>query len=130
MLNAYLVSLVSLVVIDSVWLYSMAGFYRAKLGHVFAENFSLIPASVFYLCYVGAILYFVVYPVFSQGVSHSTILGIFLKGLLFGAIVYSAYDLTNQATIKNWPVLVTIVDITWGAVLTAVVSVAGWFVLK
>lgn len=114
---AYITTLISLVVIDSIWLHAMVGFYRSRLGHIFAESFSVFPAAIFYIAYSAAILYFVVYS--STG---GSLLKVFLVGVCFGAIAYATYDLTNQATLKDWPVIVTIVDIVWGALLTGIVS--------
>jgi uncharacterized membrane protein len=131
MIMVYATSLVALVLLDAVWLYAMAHFYRTQLGHVFAESFLLAPAIIFYVFYIAAILYFVVYPYIDTSSSaQSSIAMVFIRGLLFGAIVYAAYDLTNHATIKQWPILVTVVDIAWGAILTGVVSLIGYLAAK
>ncbi len=109
-----------LMCIDSIWLFSMGQrFYRKLLGHVFAEKVQYSWAIVFYMLYAVALTYFIILP--SAHRSYNSSLRIFLEGFLFGLVAYSAYDLTNQATIKNWPLVVTIVDMLWGATLTAVV---------
>ncbi len=109
-----------LMVIDSVWLLSMGQrFYRKWLGHVFADNVQYSWAILFYFLYAIALTYFIITP-YAQQPYHSSI-RIFLEGFLFGLVAYSAYDLTNQATIKGWPLVVTVVDMLWGATLTGIV---------
>lgn len=107
-------------IIDSIWLYSMGGFYKKWLGHIFDSSFHLAPAAIFYLIYAAALMHFVAAPALRQG---TALWAVFLSGALFGLAAYGAYDLTNQATIKNWPVIVTVVDLAWGAVLSGLVSV-------
>ena len=113
--------------IDGAWLMGMGQrFYRHHLGYLFADSFQYSWAILFYLLYAAAVTYFIFMPSKLQSFSMTTI---FLQGFFFGLVVYSAYDLTNQATIKNWPLIVTIVDMLWGATLTGiVVSLASKFI--
>ncbi|MFM2273426.1 MAG: hypothetical protein RL702_2491, partial [Pseudomonadota bacterium] len=83
-------------------------------------------AALFYLAYLAAMVWFAVRPGLAQGVPHAV-----LNGVLLGAICYATYDLTNQATLKTWPVQVTLIDIAWGASATALASgVAAWAALR
>jgi uncharacterized membrane protein len=81
---------------------------------------SWLPVVLFYIIYAIGITVFVTMPAIQNGMLY---LKIFLAGGLFGFVAYGAYDFTNQATLREWPVIVTIVDLAWGAVLTGIVSV-------
>lgn len=109
--------------LDAVWL-SWAGpnFYRPKLGDLLADSFRMAPALVFYAAYVAAVVWFAVRPGLANGIASAA-----LNGALLGAICYATYDLTNQATLRNWSTTVTIADIAWGAFATAVAASAATF---
>jgi len=118
----YAVAFVVMLALDAVWLTLTAGpLYRAELGDVLMEGFRPLPAVLFYLMYVAGILVFVV-P--ADGAPREPA-RIALFGALFGVICYATYDLTNYATLKTWSLAVTLADIAWGAVLTAVGSTVG-----
>jgi uncharacterized membrane protein len=108
--------------IDGVWLFSMGPtFYRHYLGYLFADSFQYSWAILFYILYAIAVTQFVFVPYVIK--SEISVQQLFLQAFFFGLVVYSAYDLTNQATIKNWPLIVTVVDMLWGASLTGMVVV-------
>lgn len=109
--------------LDAVWL-SWAGpnFYRPKLGDLLSDSFRMAPALVFYAAYVAAVVWFAVRPGLASGIASAA-----LNGALLGAICYATYDLTNQATLRNWSTTVTIADIVWGAFATAVAASAATF---
>ncbi|MDR6951504.1 putative membrane protein [Ancylobacter sp. 3268] len=124
---SYLATGLVFLAIDSVWLGLMAGrFYRPRLGHLMADQLNLPPAILFYLLYVAGIVVFAVQPALASG-RWSTAL---TQGALFGLIAYACYDLTNQATLRDWPALVTVVDIMWGTVLTAGSATVGMLVTQ
>lgn len=116
----YLISLVSLVALDSVWLFSMMDYYKKWLGPLMGSSFNSLPAIFFYPIYALAITILILIPAVKN---ESSIISIFLLGAVLGLAAYGAYDLTNQATLKDWPVIMTLVDMAWGAVLTGLVSV-------
>lgn len=109
--------------LDAVWL-SWAGpnFYRPRLGDILADSFRMMPALVFYVAYIAAIVWFAVRPGLSLGIGSAA-----LNGALLGAICYATYDLTNQATMRTWSTTVTVADIAWGAFATAVAAAAASF---
>ena len=109
--------------LDAVWLrWAGPNFYRPAIGELLADSFRMAPALVFYAAYVAAMVWFAVRPGLAGGIGAAA-----LNGSLLGAICYATYDLTNQATMKVWPVHVTLADIAWGAFATAVAaSVATW----
>lgn len=119
-LITFSVSLVSMLAMDAIWLSTMAKFYRAQIGHLMLENMKMGPAVLFYTLYAFAVSFIVILPGVNSG--HS-IWRIGLTGALFGLTAYAAYDLTNQATLRSWPILMTVVDMAWGAILTGTVCV-------
>jgi uncharacterized membrane protein len=111
--------------IDMFWLGIVAkGFYRNNLGHLLRPDVNWAAALVFYLLYIGGILIFAVIPALEK----NSLLQAIVLGGLFGFFTYATYDLTNLATLKDWPFNVVIVDIIWGIALTASVAVASFFI--
>ena len=122
-LATYAVTLVAFLIIDGIWLGLVArSFYVQQLGNLLrpAPNFGV--AGLFYLIYVVGILVFAVSPAVQTG----TWITAALYGALFGFIAYATYDLTNLATLSGWPVMMSVVDMIWGAVLTACVATIGY----
>ncbi len=119
---------IPMLLLDAVWLTTMIKtFYTKHLGHLFADKPSLTPAAIFYLMYAVGVLYFVVLPLLRSNASYVTV---FLTGAFLGLIAYGTYDLTNQATMKNWPTIITVVDLAWGALLTGTVSMIAVWIMK
>lgn len=111
--------------IDMFWLGVVAkGFYRDNLGHLLRPDVNWAAALIFYLLYIAGILIFATLPALEK---HSLRQAVVL-GALFGFFTYATYDLTNLATLKDWPVKVVVVDILWGMVLTASVAAASFFI--
>ena len=124
-LYLYLLTFAVFLAIDFVWLTWIAkNMYAEKIGHLLAQSPNLIAALVFYLLFVGATLIFAVLPGYE---AQSLTKTIFL-GALLGMITYATYDLTNLATLKDWPLSVTIIDIIWGTSLCTVTSIAGYYI--
>ena len=117
-LKLYAIALPTFLVIDLIWLGFVAKtFYQDKLGHLLRADVNWFAAIVFYLLFVLGMVVLVVWPaVEKQSLARALILG-----ALLGVVSYAAYDLTNLATMKGFPVLVAAVDIAWGAVLCAAV---------
>lgn len=112
-------------VLDAVWLSTMTKkFYAPRLGHLMGEV-QWLPAVIFYLLYAMGVVYLVLVPAMQY---NWTFARTAFTGAVLGLICYATYDLTNQATLKNWPVAVTVVDMIWGAVLTGLVVAAVFFV--
>ena len=123
-LKLYIAILVAFFVIDMLWLGLLARtFYRKHLGYIMAPSPNWPAAIIFYLLFLVGLLIFVVLPGLEAGSLTTTL----LRGALYGLITYATYDLTNQATIKDWPVVVTVVDMFWGVFLSVAVSAIGFF---
>ena len=124
-LKLYLAMLASFLVIDMVWLGLVASaFYRKYLGFLMAPSPNWLVATLFYLLFVVGVLVFVVLP----GLKANSLKTTLLRAALFGLITYGTYDLTNLATLKDWPALLSIVDMLWGTVLTVAVGCIGFVV--
>lgn len=125
--RAALAVAVTFLALDFVWLSSMIGFYRAHLGAHLADEPDMVAAACFYAVYLAGILYFAVVPALIRGTLSSAL----FSGGFFGFVAYATYDLTNMATLEGWPAIVTVVDLAWGAFVTAVASAAGyWFAAR
>lgn len=116
----YIGTLITLCVIDAVWLFTMGGYYRKWLDGLFASSFNFTPAVVFYLLYAVGLIYFIISPALKSG---TPLKYVFLTGAFLGLIAYGTYDLTNHSTLKNWPLIVTMLDMAWGAVVSGLTSV-------
>ena len=126
-LKLYLATLVVFFAVDMVWLGLVASsFYKKHLGYLMSPTVNWYAAIIFYLLFILGILVFVVLP----GVKENSLQNTILRAVLFGLITYATYDLTNLATINQWPLLVTLVDLAWGMVLSTVVSIAGFFIAR
>jgi uncharacterized membrane protein len=126
-LKLYLASLVVFFAVDMVWLGLVASsFYKKHLGYLMAPSVNWLAAIIFYLLFIVGILVFVVLP----GIKENSLPNTLLRAVLFGLITYATYDLTNLATVKDWPLIITLVDLGWGMVLSTIVSVAGFYVAK
>jgi uncharacterized membrane protein len=121
-IKLYFLALFIFLCIDALWLGLVApGFYRSQIGHLMAETPNLLAAGIFYLLFVGALVFFVIEPALRIG----TIRDVVVRGALFGLVTYATYDLTNLATLRDWPLLVTVVDLAWGTILTAGTAAAS-----
>jgi uncharacterized membrane protein len=121
-LAAYLAAAVVMVALDMLWLGVIAkSTYQQAIGHLMAEKPNLVAAGVFYALYpAGVVLFALALP--AEGTAWGRTV---LVGALFGFFAYATYDLTNLATLKNWPVSLTLVDVLWGTVLSAASAAAG-----
>ncbi|MBU1020727.1 MAG: DUF2177 family protein, partial [Firmicutes bacterium] len=124
-LKLYLIAFIVFLGIDAIWLVLVAPkFYKSQIGHLMTESPNLIAALVFYLIFVVGLVFFVIQP----GVQDQSVGYILIAGFLFGFITYATYDLTNLATLKDWPILVTVVDLAWGSTLSLSISLITYFV--
>jgi len=124
-IKLYAIALPVFFAIDMVWLGLVAkNFYKSQIGFLMKPDINWTAAIIFYLLFIVGLVLFVIMPAVEKG---SWVYAL-LFGALFGLITYATYDLTNLATLKDWPLLVTIVDLGWGATLGALVSVITYFI--
>ena len=124
---AYVATGLVFLVIDTIWLNVAAQrLYRPLMGEMLLEGFKLAPAALFYFIYIAGIVVFAIAPaVASDRWTTATSCGAFL-----GLVAYATYDLTNQATLRNWPLTVTIVDLCWGTFLTGFAATVGFLITR
>jgi uncharacterized membrane protein len=111
--------------IDMVWLVLVAKkFYQEHIGFLMKPDINWPAAIIFYLLFIIGLVIFVISP----AIEKRSWVHALLYGALFGLITYATYDLTNLATLKDWPLLVTVVDLIWGTVLASSVSLVTYFI--
>ncbi len=127
LLFSYLSVATTFVAIDMIWLRTMAErLYRPVLGEILRPEPNLTAAVFFYLVYPLGLIAFAVLPAHYEG----SALRAFTSGVMFGCFTYATYDLTNQATLRNWSTTLTIADICWGSLLAGVSASIGYLVAQ
>jgi uncharacterized membrane protein len=124
LIKIYILTAILFFAIDILWLGVIAkNFYHKHLGRFFRERVDWTAATIFYLLYILGIIIFAVLPgIKSNSLGHTVLLGV-----LYGLFTYATYDLTNLATLKDWPKTIVVVDIIWGMMLCGLVSAGVFF---
>ncbi len=126
-IKLYAIALPVFFVIDMIWLGLVAkNFYSTQIGSLMKNDVNWTAAIIFYIIFIAGLVVFVITP----AIEKESWMHALLFGAFFGLVCYATYDLTNLAIAKDWPLLVTIVDISWGAVLAASVSTITYFIAK
>lgn len=124
---AYLAILLPFGALDAVWLGFMGPrLYKPTLGDILLANVNVPAAISFYLIYPIGILIFATLPALKAG----SVAPALLYGALFGALAYATYDLTNQATLRNWTLQLTLADVAWGAVASGLAGAASYYLTR
>lgn len=124
--KTYIVVFVVFMVIDMLWLGILARkLYRNQIGFLLKSDVNWIAAIAFYLLYVLGLIVFVVEPAILRSSSTYAL----LAGMFFGLVSYATYDLTNLATLKDWPLSITFIDMAWGTSLGGLTSYIGYILL-
>lgn len=119
----YLLTIPLFFAIDLLWLGVVAkNFYQNNLAHLLSPKVNWPAAFVFYFMYIAGILLFAVRPALAD----QSLLKALVWGALFGFFTYATYDLTNLATLRDWPLKVVVIDIAWGTTLCALVASGGY----
>ena len=121
----YILTIIIFFIVDILWLGVVAkSYYRRQLDGILSQNVNWTAAALFYLIYIGGIIFFAVRPsIEAQSVAKAALLG-----ALYGLFTYATYDLTNMATIEGWPLQFAVVDIGWGIVLCSSVSSLSYLI--
>ena len=126
-IKTFLVAFAVFLGIDMLWLTVIASkFYKSQIGHLMADKAKLLPAAIFYIIFIAAMVYFVITP----ALEHQNMTQLLLSAAIFGFVTYATYDLTNMATLKDWPLLVTVVDLAWGTFISLAVSLITYLIRK
>ena len=127
LIKQYLVALTTFLVVDMIWLGVIAkNLYSKYLGDIMTDKVNWLAAIIFYLLFIVGLVIFVINP----GLESKSLIKTIGLAALFGLITYTTYDLTNLATIRNWPLLITIIDLVWGMTLSTIVATITFLLLK
>lgn len=123
----FLIAFIIFLGIDIIWLgFIGKNIYQQYLGYLITNKVNWLAAFIFYILFIIGLLIFVINPAIAEKSLNKAI----FYGGLYGLVTYATYDLTNLATIKNWPLLITIIDLFWGAFLSTLVSVITFLIVK
>lgn len=124
-IKVYFITLIVFFIIDIIWLGLIAkNMYKRELGYIMSDKPNWLAAVVFYLIFIFGLTYFVVYPGLESGRLVLTV----VNGMILGFVAYATYDLTNLATLKDWPLIITVVDLIWGTFLGGTVSLLSYLI--
>ncbi len=124
---AYFASIIAMFILDLIWLSQIAQpLYQTGIGHLMAAEPKLGFAALFYLMYVFGLMWFALRPNAHDKGLKST----FISGAVFGFFVYASYDLTNLALLKDWPLKLSLIDMTWGTLLSGSCAAVGKLVFN
>ncbi|MHC1734831.1 MAG: DUF2177 family protein [Erysipelotrichaceae bacterium] len=122
----FVIALVVFFAIDLVWLGLIAkNLYSKYLGFIMSDKVNWLAALIFYALFIVGLLVFVIEPALQD----QNFTQLALRAALFGLVTYATYDLTNLATLKDWPIQITIIDLIWGTTLSTLVSVISVFII-
>lgn len=123
----YLITFGAFIAVDLIWLVFIArGLYQKHLGYIMATKVNWTAALLFYAIFIAGMLFFVINPALAK----QTLQYAFLAGAFFGLVTYATYDLTNLATLKNWPILITVIDLIWGSTVTALTCSLSYYIIN
>ncbi|MES2138525.1 MAG: DUF2177 family protein [Bacteroidota bacterium] len=124
-LKLFFTALPIFIAFDISWVGFLAkDFYRDQIGFLMKPNINWLATIFFYFLFITGLVLFVIQPALEKHSWTHTL----LFGAIFGLVTYATFDLTNLALLKNWPVLVTIIDLIWGMFLSALVSLLTYFI--
>ncbi|WP_237152061.1 DUF2177 family protein [Oryzibacter oryziterrae] len=123
----YVTGLVCFLALDAVWLGTMVPrLYKPAMGDLVADPFQPLPAVIFYLIYAAGLAFLAIQPALSSGRWTMAL----VNGAALGLVAYATYDLTNQATLRGWPVVITLVDLAWGTIASGLAATASYLLLS
>ena len=124
---AYVATLIVFGILDALWLWTMSGrIYRPVLGDILLSDLRMAPALVFYFLYPVGLTFFAIAPALKSGDWLTAV----LYAAFFAIVAYGTYDLTNYATLRNWNLEITIIDMAYGAIVSAISALAGFMVAR
>lgn len=126
-LIAWIGGLVVFLVLDALWLGLVArDFYQSQIGPLLRPRPLLGVAAIFYVLFVAGLVHFAVMPALASGRWTDAA----VAGALLGLLAYATYDISNLATLRDWPVALSVVDIAWGTALSATAATGGWLAAR
>ncbi|HZJ85711.1 MAG TPA: DUF2177 family protein [Erysipelotrichaceae bacterium] len=126
-LRNYLITFIVYFIVEIAWLTLIArNFYAKYLGHLMADNPNLLVSLIYFVVAVAGLVFFAVNPALDK----NSLAYALMAGAIFGLMTYATYSMTNFATLKDWPALVTLVDVGWGIVLNGISAGIGFYIIK
>ena len=126
-LKLYAIAVPIFFALDMTWLGLIAKkFYREQIGSLLKPDVNWVAAIIFYLLFLAGLVFFVIEPAMQK----NSLTDALLRGAFFGLVTYATYDLTNLAVAKDWPLLVTVVDMSWGMALAAMVATLTYVIAQ
>lgn len=123
----FFITLVVFLGVDMIWLGVVARkLYSEKLGYIMTSGPKWWAAILFYLVFVIGLQFFVLYPALEK----QQLFYALFTGMFFGLVTYATYDLTNLATLKDWPLIITIIDLIWGTALGGLTTLLSFIVIR
>lgn len=127
MAKIYAITFVVFLILDSVWLGVISpGLYQKNIGHLLAEDVNWPAAAIFYLLFIAGLVFFAVKP----SLQHNSWKTALKNGAFFGLVCYATYDLTNQATMRDWPIMITVIDLLWGTFICGISSLISFIAAR
>lgn len=127
MVKIYGITLVIFLILDSFWLSIISpGLYQQQIGHLLATQVNWAAAVLFYLLFIAGLVVFAVKPSLQQDSWKSAL----RTGAFFGLVCYATYDLTNHATMRDWPLMITAIDLLWGTFICGITTTISFFTIK
>lgn len=125
-LLGFIIALFVFFLIDILWLGIIAkNLYQKEIGSLLKQDVNWLAAFIFYAIFIAGLIFFAIRPA-AAALSFSTAL---LNGGFYGLVAYATYDLTNLATMKDWPLKITIIDLIWGTFLGAATASLTYLIL-
>lgn len=126
-MKIYGITFLIFLVLDSVWLGLISpSLYKEQIGHLLAPEVNWIAAALFYILFIAGLGYFAVQPAIQRDSWKTAV----KNGAFFGLVCYATYDLTNQATINDWPLMITAIDLMWGTFICGISSLLSFFTAR
>lgn len=123
----FVITFIVFMTIDLIWLGVVAkNLYNKYLGYIMTKNINWMAAIIFYIIFVIGMLLFVIQPALAK----DSVQYLILYGMAYGFITYATYDLTNLATLKDWPLEITIIDLIWGTTLSTLTSYFSYLIIN
>lgn len=127
MKKLYLITLLTLLAIDSIWLGLVSGnLYKKNLSVLISSKTNLFAGLLFYLIYAFALTYLVIIPSLKEKKINKAL----IKAGVLGIAAYSTFDLSGEAVFKNWPTFISLIDISWGAIITILTTIVSINIYK
>ncbi|NLC33253.1 MAG: DUF2177 family protein [Clostridiales bacterium] len=127
MIRNYGITMAVFFAVDIMWLgFISKKLYAKYLGYIMADQTNWPAAIIFYLLYIAGLIFFVINPALEK----NSLIYAVTVGSIFGFITYATYDMTNLATLKDWPVIITIIDMMWGTFLNAATAGLSFYIIN